>query len=57
MTVKEMKDILKDVSDEEEIAVIYPEDGYGDDSGVTIDGVAYIIGTKNVRGGVFIKLG
>lgn len=57
MTVKEMKDILKDVPDEEEITVIYPEMGYGEHTGLVVDSVACIRGTQRVHSGVYIKLG
>ena len=52
-----MKKVLERFPDDEEVSVLYPEDSYGDDVGVTIDEVAYITGTKNVKNGVYIKLG
>lgn len=57
MTVHEIINILSKFPDDEEISVLYPEDKYGEDVGVTIDEVAYITGTKNVKNGVYIKLG
>ena len=57
MTVQEMIKILTKFPEDEEIAVLYPEDNYGDDIGVSIAEVAYITGTKSVRNGVYIKLG
>lgn len=57
MTVHEVINILSKFPDDEVVSVLYPEDNYGDDIGVTIDEVAYITGTKNVRNGVYIKLG
>lgn len=57
MTVHEIINILSKFPDDEEVSVLYSEDNYGDDVGVTIDEVAYITGTKNVRNGVYIKLG
>ena len=57
MTVHEIINVLSKFPDDEEISVLYPEDNYGDDVGVTIDEVAYIAGTKNVKNGVYIKLG
>lgn len=57
MTVHEVINVLSKFSDDEEVSVLYPEDSYGDDVGVTIDEVAYITGTKNVKNGVYIKLG
>lgn len=57
MTVHEMITILNKFPEDEELTVIYPEDNYGTDVGVTIDEVAYITGTKTVKNGVYIKLG
>lgn len=57
MTVNELKKVLEKFPEDEEVTVLYPEDNYGDDTGVTIDEVAYITGTKSVRNGVYIKLG
>lgn len=57
MTVHEVINVLSKFPDDEEVSVLYPEDSYGDDVGVTIDEVAYITGTKNVKNGVYIKLG
>ena len=56
MTVHELKNILEKFPEDEEIGILYPEDNYGDDSGVPISEVAYITGTKSVRSGVYIKL-
>ena len=53
----EVINVLSKFPDDEEVSVLYPEDNYGDDAGVAIDEVAYITGTKNVRNGVYIKLG
>ena len=57
MTVHEFINVLSKFPDDEEVSVLFQEDNYGDDVGVTIDEVAYITGTKNVRNGVYIKLG
>ena len=57
MTVNELKKVLEKFPEDEDVTVLYPEDSYGDDTGVTIDEVAYITGTKRVRNGVYIKLG
>lgn len=57
MTVQEIIKVLSKFPEDEEVAVLYPEDNYGDDIGVTIDEIAYITGTKSVRNGVYIKLG
>lgn len=57
MTVNEMIKVLSKFPEDEEISVLYPEDSYGDDAGVTINEVAYITGTKSVKNGVYIKLG
>ena len=57
MTVHEVINVLSKFPDDEEVTVLYHDDNYGDDVGVTIDEVAYITGTKNVRNGVYIKLG
>lgn len=57
MTVNELKKVLEKFPEDEDVTVLYPEDSYGDDTGVTIDEVAYITGTKSVRNGVYIKLG
>lgn len=57
MTVNELKKCLEKFPDDEEVTVLYSEDNYGDDSGVIISEVAYITGTKSVRGGVYIRLG
>lgn len=56
MTVNELKKILEKFPEDEEISILYPEDNYGDDSGVPISEVAYITGTKSVRNGAYIKL-
>lgn len=57
MTVNELKKVLEKFPEDEEVTVLYPEDNYGDDSGVILSEVAYITGTKSVRNGVYIKLG
>ncbi len=57
MTVNELKKVLEKFPEDEEVTVLYPEDNYGDDSGVILSEVAYITGTKGVRSGVYIKLG
>lgn len=56
MTVNEFKKVLEKFPEEEEVTVLYPEDSYGDDTGVDIAEIAYITGTKSVRSGVYIKL-
>ena len=56
MTVHELKNILEKFPEDEEIGILYPEENYGDDSGVPISEVAYITGTKSVKSGVYIKL-
>ena len=56
MTVNKMIKVLSKFPEDEEISVLYPEDRYGDDTGVTINEVAYITGTKSVKNGVYIKL-
>ena len=56
MTVQELKKVLEKFPDDEEVSVLYSEDHYGDDVGVTISEIAYITGTKSVRNGVYIKL-
>ena len=57
MIVQEMIKVLSKFPEDEEISVLYAEDNYGEDVGVMIEEVAYITGTKNVRNGVYIKLG
>ena len=57
MTVNELKKVLEKFPEDEVVTVLYPEDNYGDDTGATIDEVAYITGTKSIRSGVYIKLG
>lgn len=57
MTVKELKAVFKKFPEDEEVTVLYSDDNYGDDTGVTIDEVVYITGTKRVKSGVYIKLG
>lgn len=56
MTVNEFKKVLEKFPEDEEVTVLYPEDSYGDDTGVDIAEIAYITGTKSVRSGVYIKL-
>lgn len=57
MTVIELINFLKNCPKEEEVQVLYPEERYGEDMGVIIDEAAYIVGTKNVKQGVYIRLG
>lgn len=57
MTVAELTKFLSNCPEDEEISILYPEDSYGDDTGVVIDEVAYITGTSRVKHGVYIKLG
>ena len=57
MTVAELKKVLEKFPEDEDVSVLYPEDNYGDEVGVTIVEVAYITGTKSIRNGVYIKLG
>ncbi len=57
MIVSELKKVLEKFPEDEEVTVLYSDDNYGDDTGVTIDEVAYITGTKRVKSGVYIKLG
>lgn len=57
MTVAELTKFLSACPDDEEVSILYPEDSYGDDTGVVIDEVAYITGTSRVKHGVYIKLG
>ena len=56
MTVNEFKKVLEKFPEDEEVTVLYPEESYGDDTGVDIAEIAYITGTKSVRNGVYIKL-
>ena len=56
MTVQELKKVLEKFPDDEEVSVLYSEDNYGVEAGVTISEIAYITGTKSVRNGVYIKL-
>ncbi len=56
MTVNELKKILEKFPEDELVTVLYPEDNYGYDTGVTIAEVAYITGTQSVRSGVYIRL-
>lgn len=57
MTVSEFKKILEKFPEDEVVTVLYPGENYGVDTGVIIDEVAYITGTKSVKSGVYIKLG
>ena len=57
MTVNELKKVLEKFPEDEVVTALYPEDNYGIDTGVIINEVAYITGTKSVRSGVYIKLG
>lgn len=57
MTVAELTKFLSNCPEDEEISILYSEERYGDDTGVVIDEVAYIIGTSRVKHGVYIKLG
>ena len=56
MTVSELKKILEKFPEDEVVTVLYPGETYGVDTGVTIDEVAYITGTKSVKSGVYIML-
>ena len=57
MTVKELITLLQNCPEDENVSVLYPEDILGEDTGVYIDSVACVIGTKSVRNGVYIRLG
>lgn len=57
MTVGELKKVLEKFPEDEVVTVLYSEDNYGEDAGITIAEVAYITGTKSVRNGVYIKTG
>lgn len=57
MLVQELIKTLSQFPEDEEVFVLYPEDNYGIDVGITIDEVAYITGTKSVKNGVYIKIG
>ncbi len=56
MTVKEMVDILNTFPCDTEVAVIYPDDIYGEEGGVPIDEITYLTSTSRERAknGVFI---
>lgn len=56
MLVIELIKVLSEFPQDEEVTVLYPEDSYGEDIGVTISEVAYITGTNRIRKGVYIKL-
>lgn len=58
MTVKEMVDILNTFPCDTEVAVIYPDDIYGEEGGVSIDEITYLTSTSRERAknGVFIRL-
>lgn len=58
MTVKEMVDILNTFPCDTEVAVIYPDDIYGEEGGVLIDEITYLTSTSRERAknGVFIRL-
>lgn len=58
MTVKEMVDILNTFPCDTEVAVIYPDDIYGEEGGVPIDEITYLTNTSRERAknGVFIRL-
>lgn len=56
MTVAEIIKVLSKFPEDEEISVLYSEDHYGDDAGITISEVAYITGTKSIKNGVYIKI-
>lgn len=56
MLVSELIKVLSEFPQDEEVTVLYPEDSYGEDIGVTISEVAYITGTNRIRKGVYIKL-
>lgn len=57
MTVLELIKFLGKCPKDEEVSILYPEDNYGDDTGVAIDEAAYITGTNRVKHGVYIRLG
>lgn len=57
MKVKDMLAILSEFPADEEILVIYPEDHYGEDSGVSIDEITYLKSSDSRINGVFIRLG
>lgn len=57
MRSDDLQQSIEKFPEDEVVTVLYPEDNYGNDTGVTIDEVAYITGTKSVRSGVYIKLG
>lgn len=57
MAVSELKKVLEKFPEDEVVTVLFPENNYGNDTGVIIDEVAYITGTKSVRSDVYIKLG
>ena len=42
MKVKEMLEILNSVPEEANVSIIYPEDCYGEESGVRIDEIMYL---------------
>lgn len=56
MKVKEMLEILSELPAEEDVAVIYPEDHYGEDMGVEIEEITYIKSSGKRRNGVFIRM-
>lgn len=58
MTVKEMVDILNTFPCDTEVAVIYPDDIYGEEGGVPIGEITYLTSTSRERAknGVFIRL-
>ncbi len=59
MKVKEIVEILSQFPDNEIVAVIYPEDNYGEECGASIDEITYIKSSSkdNAKNGVFIRLG
>lgn len=57
MKVIELIQALQKFPEDENVSVIFDEDGYGEAAGVLIGGIAYITGTKTVKNGVYIKLG
>ena len=59
MKVKEMLEILNSVPEEANVSIIYPEDYYGEESGVHVDEIMYLKSSSAdiKKNGVFIKIG
>ena len=59
MKVKEMLEILNSVPEEANVSIIYPEDYYGEESGVRVDEIMYLKSSSadSKKIGVFIKIG